>query len=76
MNPRCVHFARVNAVLNGFGDRVETRVSDIFSAVLEDELFDAIYVNPPFVPAPFEPRLLPTVMFSYLLSALAFEKYR
>lgn len=58
VNPRCVHFTRVNATLNGLEHLVEVRASDIFSGALEDELFDAIYVNPPFVPSPFGPSML------------------
>ncbi|MGQ0646598.1 MAG: methyltransferase [Gemmatimonadaceae bacterium] len=48
--PRCVHFARFNARLNGFEDRVTVLESNAWSA-LEGELFDLVVAHPPYVPA-------------------------
>jgi|SRR5580658_2785621 release factor glutamine methyltransferase len=46
VNPHAVTAARLNAERNGIGDRVEVRLSDVFSAV--DGQFDVIVFNPPF----------------------------
>jgi methylase of polypeptide subunit release factors len=50
ITPRCVHFARFNALLNGFGDRVRIVESDAWST-LEGETFDLVVAHPPYVPA-------------------------
>jgi len=49
-NPRAVNFARFNALLNQLGN-VEFRSGDLYEPV-EDEDFDWIIANPPFVPSP------------------------
>lgn len=46
VNPVAVEAARHNAAANGVGDRVEVRLSDVFSAV--DGLFDLVVADPPF----------------------------
>ena len=46
VNPHAVAAARHNAELNGVADRIETRLSDVFSAV--PERFDLILFDPPF----------------------------
>ena len=48
--PRCVHFARFNALLNGMADRVRVVESDAWSA-LHGETFDMVVAHPPYVPA-------------------------
>ena len=48
--PRCVHFARFNALLNGLADRVRVVESDAWDA-LEGETFDLVVAHPPYVPA-------------------------
>jgi release factor glutamine methyltransferase len=46
VNPHAVAAARHNAELNSVADRVQTRLSDVFSAV--PERFDLILFDPPF----------------------------
>ncbi len=46
INPAAVDAARANAARNGVADRVDVRVSDVFSAV--DGEFDLIIWDPPF----------------------------
>ena len=46
VNPHAVATARHDAELNGMADRVEIRLSDVFSAV--PERFDLILFDPPF----------------------------
>jgi release factor glutamine methyltransferase len=46
VNPHAVEAVRANAARNGLADRVEARLSDVFSAV--DGVFDLIVFNPPF----------------------------
>jgi methylase of polypeptide subunit release factors len=48
--PRCVHFARFNALLNGMADRVRVVESNAWSA-LNGETFDLVVAHPPYVPA-------------------------
>lgn len=43
--------AQQNALSTGVLERLEFRRSDVFSALLEDERFDLIASNPPYVPA-------------------------
>lgn len=47
INPNAVHAARINAATNGVADRVEARLSNLFSAVTPDERFDLIISSPP-----------------------------
>jgi len=42
--------ARVNAVANGVEDRIEFRQSDLFGALTENDKFDLILSNPPYIP--------------------------
>jgi release factor glutamine methyltransferase len=65
INPRALDAARANAEGNGVADRMEVRLSDVFSAV--DEMFDVIVFDPPF--RWFRPRDL-------LESAMTDEGYR
>jgi methylase of polypeptide subunit release factors len=44
--------ARFNAVLNGLGSRLEVRLGDFYHALHDNERFDLIVANPPFLPAP------------------------
>ncbi len=46
LNPRATEAARANAERNGVTDRVEVRLSDVFSAV--EGMFDLIIFDPPF----------------------------
>ncbi|HKP71564.1 MAG TPA: methyltransferase [Pyrinomonadaceae bacterium] len=50
MADEAVSISRFNVALNGFGDTVEIRQSDLFSALSEDEEFDFVISNPPFMP--------------------------
>lgn len=51
ISERALTLARANAVLNGFGDRIEFRLGSLFEPV-ESERFDLIVSNPPFVITP------------------------
>ncbi|MFP4005741.1 MAG: HemK2/MTQ2 family protein methyltransferase [Candidatus Hadarchaeia archaeon] len=56
INEEALVCARQNAVLNGFEDRIEFRLGDLFDPI-EDEKFDLIIFNPPYLPVPEdEPR--------------------
>jgi len=61
VNPRCVHFARVNAMLNMLDDRIDVRCCDLYCGLAPGERFDAIYANPPFAPSPIE--MLPLIAY-------------
>ncbi|MDS1271541.1 methyltransferase [Lipingzhangella sp. LS1_29] len=49
LGPEAVRNARLNAHLHGFLDVVHARESDLFSAVDDDEYFDVIFWNPPYL---------------------------
>lgn len=49
INPRAVENTRLNARLHGLDDRIECRVSNVFSNVASSESFDTIYWNLPFI---------------------------
>ena len=50
LNPRALHLAVLSAALSG-ADNVEWRLGDLFEPV-DDELFDLVVSNPPFVISP------------------------
>lgn len=50
INPVTVPVTRFNVLLNGMQDVVEVREGDLYSALSENERFDCIYANPPFIP--------------------------
>ncbi|MBN2251745.1 MAG: methyltransferase [Candidatus Altiarchaeota archaeon] len=50
INPKALEVARENAALNSAGN-IEFRLSDLFSAIGDDERFDLIVFNPPYLPA-------------------------
>ncbi len=52
IDPEVAGVARFNILLNGLERRVEVRDGDLYSALAEDERFDLIVANPPFLPAP------------------------
>ncbi|CAE8617214.1 unnamed protein product, partial [Polarella glacialis] len=56
VNPRALQFTLFNTHLNGFGDRVTLIEGSICDSGLpkglEEQVFDAILTNPPFVPNP------------------------
>jgi release factor glutamine methyltransferase len=45
-----IGIARANALRHGVSARLELRSSDVFSALAEDESFDLIVSNPPYIP--------------------------
>jgi release factor glutamine methyltransferase len=47
INPGAVKAARMNADRNGVGQRLESRLSNLFAAVRADERFDVIISSPP-----------------------------
>ncbi len=51
INPKAIHYARFNAILNGVDDKIDFRVGDLFSAV-KGEKFDLIVWNGPTVAVP------------------------
>lgn len=66
INPRAIDFARFNAALNGVAARCDFRRGNLYEPVSganfrqDDQRFDLILANPPFVPSPHtgEERLL------------------
>jgi release factor glutamine methyltransferase len=51
ISPEAIEIARENADRNYVSDRLELRRSDVMTALREDERFDLIASNPPYVPA-------------------------
>jgi release factor glutamine methyltransferase len=49
VNPKAVELARKNAEANGIRN-VKFLIGDLFSAIREDERFDVIIFNPPYLP--------------------------
>lgn len=49
--PRCVHFAKFNALLNDMADRIEVVESNAWSAIPTNEPFELVVAHPPYVPA-------------------------
>ena len=47
LNPEAVRCTKLNALLNHFEDKIETRHGDLFEAV-EGQRFDLVLFNPPF----------------------------
>ncbi|RME30702.1 MAG: peptide chain release factor N(5)-glutamine methyltransferase [Candidatus Zixiibacteriota bacterium] len=52
ISPAALEVAQQNAALLSVNERVDLRVSDFFSAVCEDEQFDLILSNPPYIAEP------------------------
>ncbi len=52
VNARCLRLARMNSALNGI-DNIEWRRGDLFQPV-EDQRFDLIVANPPFIVSPVQ----------------------
>lgn len=50
INPQAVFVNKFNIILNGLNDLIECRSGDLYSSIAENELFDVIYANPPFLP--------------------------
>lgn len=53
LNPRALDYSRVNAAMNGVGERCRFVAGDLYQAVGE-ETFDLVVSNPPWVPTPDE----------------------
>ncbi|MDH6363477.1 methylase of polypeptide subunit release factors [Enterococcus sp. PF1-24] len=50
LNKTAFNFASFNGLLNDLEDTVEVRLGNLYNPVKQDEKFDYIYVNPPFIP--------------------------
>lgn len=50
INPRAVWVSKFNVVLNSLTDLIECRNGDLYDSIAENETFDVIYANPPFLP--------------------------
>lgn len=50
LNEKAVPVTRFNICLNGMQDVVDLRQGDLYSVLRDDETFDFIYANPPFIP--------------------------
>ncbi|WP_292835247.1 methyltransferase [Microbacterium sp.] len=61
VSERALQFTRLNALLAGAGDRIETRLGSLFAPV-RGELFDRVVSNPPFV---ITPRLADVPAYEY-----------
>ena len=51
ISEEAMEVARANAVLNGVIDRIHFILSDLFSGIDENERFDLVISNPPYIPA-------------------------
>lgn len=49
INPEAVHCAEENARAHGVSDRISVLQGDLFTPLAEDELFDVILFNPPYL---------------------------
>lgn len=47
INPNAVRCAKINALINGYEERISVRLGNLFEPV-RDEVFDLIFFNPPF----------------------------
>ncbi len=63
INPAAVDNTRINAQRHGVSDQVRVLESDLFSAIGEDETFDLIYWDSPFIEAPLA--WSPTIPLEY-----------
>lgn len=52
INPEALKISRFNAYLNDVDDVLEYREGNLYSVIKEDETFDYILSNPPFIPIP------------------------
>ena len=50
LNPKAAKVIELNAKLNGLNNIIEIREGDLYSVLSDDEVFSAVYVNPPFIP--------------------------
>ncbi|KYH39832.1 MAG: methyltransferase [Candidatus Bathyarchaeota archaeon B63] len=50
INPYAAACARLNAEINGVSERVEVLVGDLLSPLREEEIFDTILFNAPYLP--------------------------
>lgn len=51
INPHALRCAKMNAKLNGVAEKVETARSDLFKSIKENEEFDLIIFNAPYLPS-------------------------
>ena len=51
ISPAAIEMASANAEALGAKDRIELRESDVFSGLRDNETFDLVVSNPPYVPA-------------------------
>ena len=52
INEHTVPVTKFNIALNGLSDIIEVRQGDLYDVLSDDEKFDYIYANPPFIPVP------------------------
>ncbi len=52
INERAVPVIRFNVSLNDFSNIIDVRCGDLYDVLAENEKFDFIYANPPFLPVP------------------------
>lgn len=50
LNPKAVPVTRFNIRFNGLEDVIDLREGDLYNVLGQDEHFDYIYANPPFIP--------------------------
>jgi release factor glutamine methyltransferase len=60
-SPEALAIAAANAKTHGLSDRIEFRLGDRLAPVAQDEAFDAILSNPPYIPTGVIPSLEPGV---------------
>jgi release factor glutamine methyltransferase len=54
INPDAIESAKINAQSHNVDIAIDARVSDVLSALKEDEMFDVVTCNPPFTDEPSE----------------------
>jgi len=50
LNPKAAQVARFNAMLNDLDGTIEVREGNLYSVLNDNEKFDYVYANPPFIP--------------------------
>jgi len=50
INPQAIRCANLNIKLNKLNEKIEVRRGDLFKPIEDDELFDLIIFNPPYLP--------------------------
>jgi release factor glutamine methyltransferase len=65
INPYAAACARFNAEINGVSEKIDVLVGDLFSPLKEEEIFDTIIFNAPYLPTEKQPRPQSPIDYSW-----------